>query len=120
MITPTDKFGREFKVGDYIVHAVDRDNLQLSKVLGFKESKEPDYYTKKHTVSVIVWGIQEWFHQKVELNKSKGFLTEHYRAMVIESSQVPEKYRKLLDPVTIETRYKDVSRKDDVGHKSVD
>jgi hypothetical protein len=102
-MTPYDKIGREIKVGDFIAygHALGRcAALAIGKVLAIKYGPAKGYSSHMQW-SITVWGVDDGWNGK-KLNSTKGTLQFPDRIIVVDT--VPDEYKKLLDPLTAESK----------------
>lgn len=95
-----DLLSHIIEVGDYVAHATQRGDsamLKISKVLGFATKKD---YRGRIEEKIIVWGVEPWT-SGFALNRTKGFITENQRLVVLDKSRIPEKILRLLEPVDL-------------------
>lgn len=104
---PKDKIGQNIVVGSYIAygHALDRSAaLRIGKVLAIKYGGLKWNGTTEDW-KITVWGVDdELWHGEVKLVSTKGTLQFPNRIIVLDPEKVPETHRKLLDPLTIESK----------------
>jgi hypothetical protein len=112
-----DKLGHPIKPGDYIAYGSLLGRcaaLRIGKVLDIRK-RELGEYGVSSGVSIIVWGVDDGFNEEGEyedndyvrptvLCMKRGALQFPERTIVLRKEDVPEKYRKLLDPVTLDRK----------------
>jgi hypothetical protein len=105
-----DKVGQQITVGAFIAygHALGRcAGIRIGKVLRIRE-KEKTWANNDSEVSITVWGVDdEWpGGYTTSLCKSRGTLLFPDRIVVLNEAVLPELYRTLLAPVTIDSTWK--------------
>jgi|SRR6185437_575849 len=114
---PKDKCGTPITTGAFISygHALGRcAGLRIGKVLNIKWERKG--YSGDSNWKITVWGVDDdWSAQKVKLCQTRGTLQFPERIIVLPPSMVPEKFKKLLEPVTLETKKNNRVAGDDVS-----
>jgi hypothetical protein len=102
MTKPLDKLGKPISVHDYIVygHALGRcAGLRVGRVLAVIESKQQSAFDSGWKLTVI--GVEDdWASQEVKLCSRKGTLMFPNRTVVVDSTNLPKNYLKMLNSYT--------------------
>jgi hypothetical protein len=117
VVVPRDKVGTRIEEGSYVVygHALGRcAALRIGKILdyefkGFDSSYDRDTSvwaedTSKPIFYFSVWGVDEGWNREPKLTSTKGTLQFADRMMVVDYDTLPFEYKKLLAPLTKDSK----------------
>lgn len=90
-----DKCGNQITEGCYIVYGTERAELKFGKVISV--AIVPDEYYDRNLYEISVFGINEWWKDKVV--GKKGIVRDPDKIIVLPFAMLPDYAQKLLNNI---------------------
>ena len=93
-----DMFGKEIKIGDYILYAGMRGNsadMKVGKVISLQIRTSERNYNQCPTITVI--GIRKGYQGNWYRNSRKGIIDRLDNVFVVHEAYVPKKLKELME-----------------------